>query len=88
MNDHREVQDTRQRQLLYIPAATGTAGDVLYEVQCTPADVTAGICASPTAFTTTSPNAVAFRAAMDEVPAADDELPDCASAGRRRLADV
>jgi hypothetical protein len=58
-------QAARQRQLLYIPSATGTAGDVLYEVPCVQADVTNGICANLTSFTTTSPIAAAFRAAMD-----------------------
>jgi hypothetical protein len=60
-------QAARQRHLLYVPAATGAAGDVIYEAQCTAADVTAGIagCASVASFSSANPGAAALRAAMD-----------------------
>ena len=60
-------QATRQRALFYVPGPAGSAGDVIYEVQCTAANVTAGVggCTSTAIFSSTTPGAAQFRSDTD-----------------------
>ena len=60
-------QAARQRQLLYVPDVAGSPGAVIYEGQCTAADVNALVpgCASTASFSSANAAAVAFATATE-----------------------
>jgi len=62
-------QADRQRQLLYVPDVAGSPGAVIYEGQCTAADVTALVpgCASTASFSSANAAAAAFAAATEAI---------------------
>jgi len=60
-------QGARQRDLFYVPGDAGTAADVIYEAQCTAADVTNLVpgCATTASFTSANAAAAQFRSDTD-----------------------
>ncbi len=60
-------QAARQRQLFYVPDVAGSPGAVIYEGQCTAAEVTALVpgCASAASFSSASAAAAAFATATE-----------------------
>ena len=60
-------QGPRQRQLFYVPGAADTAGDVIYEVACTAAEISGGVgsCSPANLFSSTTPGAAQFRSNTD-----------------------
>jgi hypothetical protein len=67
-------QATRQRALLFVPGAAGSAGDVIYEALCTAADVIAMVagCATTASFSSVNAAAAQFRADTDAFIQAHD----------------